>query len=119
VGLGHQLLAGTRTSKASRGFRVKVSELLCKSPEDGMTGDRETVFDSFWNQERSLCELPSRVIPTQGYRKQGEWTRETVLQHAACTIGHKFQERDEGNLPRRNNWSMIVIVIVIVVFLEG
>jgi hypothetical protein len=48
-----------------------------QKPEDGMTAETEAVFHSFWNQERSLCELPSRVTPTQGYRKQG-WTRETV-----------------------------------------
>ena len=35
--------------------------------------------------------------PNARLQKQGESTRETVLQHAVCTIDHGFQERDEGN----------------------
>lgn len=53
-------------SKASRGVRAKRASCCAKARRG-----HETVSHSFRNQERSLCDLPSRVTPTQGYRKQG------------------------------------------------
>ena len=74
----------------------------------------QTLFHSFWDQERSLCELPSRVIPTQGYRKTGEWTRETVLQHAVCKIGHGLLGRD----PLRRHWNALGVIVIVIVIVR-
>lgn len=43
----------------------------------------------------------------QGYRKQGEWTHETVLQHAVCMIDHGFQERESVGTPEEESLERV------------
>jgi hypothetical protein len=62
-----------------------------QKPEDGMGGDRETVFRSFLEPREVIVRDSESSDTNVGLQKTGG-----MLQHAVCTIGHMFEERERG-----------------------